>query len=190
MKSVKIVAWSVAVLVASLAALSFFRGVSISWLFSPTQGNQSRSCSAWFFFVERGGACLWKSGPGNGSFEWLPDARVNLYERSEYPYLFTTNERGIEVTVDEDWKFAGFQLTRFFSPMFRQWSITVPVWPVIPFVLVLGAFALRKAYRARRERQRLNRGECVACGYGLHVNSSSCPECGSHIHAHLEAPGA
>ena len=63
------------------------------------------------------------------------------------------------------------------QPM-KYWLLLTPLW------FFLGLFAVYPAVfllntRRRRRRQRLERGQCVRCGYDLRGNESgACPECG------------
>jgi hypothetical protein len=50
-----------------------------------------------------------------------------------------------------------------------------PLWPLLPWCLILPA---RDAYVARRAQRRRARRLCPACGYDLRATAGPCPECG------------
>lgn len=89
----------------------------------------------------------------------------------------------IEVQSDVSWRWLGFSHDTYRSlpdppPYMDGWTIGVPLWFVILFLLTYPFIAfIRGPVRRYRRRQR---GLCVRCGYNLTGNVSGiCPECGT-----------
>jgi hypothetical protein len=58
---------------------------------------------------------------------------------------------------------------------FHVRALMIPIWLIVPLLLVLPAFQVTTA---RRNRRRQNIGRCRNCGYDLRATPDRCPECG------------
>jgi hypothetical protein len=56
--------------------------------------------------------------------------------------------------------------------------VAIPFWILIPATAVLPALWI---HLRRRQRDRVNFGHCLSCGYDLRESKEKCPECGTAV---------
>jgi hypothetical protein len=111
--------------------------------------------------------------------DWPPDlvARLRSKERLE------SAERLRELLQQEGLFFS------YNAEPTREVILQVPLWMLILLFGVFPTYAL--IARRVREHIRIERGQCLKCGYNLTGNTSGvCPECGTAIASRKRAPNA
>ncbi|HEV8607623.1 MAG TPA: hypothetical protein VGQ99_19970 [Tepidisphaeraceae bacterium] len=108
--------------------------------------------------------------------ETRQDHGKNFYDRPDGFYLGAHG--GIYATpIAAIPTFAGIKFDSF--PSFRYpatgFRCVVPIWWVLPFLLIAPLVRGISLWRSRRRRQA---GHCSFCGYDLRASSNKCPECG------------
>jgi hypothetical protein len=76
-------------------------------------------------------------------------------------------------------RFLGLTLTRVSRPYQHWQTFTIPLWLLLPLLLILPSTSLLNFLKSRR-RRKLNL--CPSCGYDLRATPSRCPECGAIVH--------
>jgi len=72
--------------------------------------------------------------------------------------------------------FAGLSLRRTSLSYGQRSIVEIPLWLILPVLLILPAMKVAANFRLRR-RGKLNL--CLACGYDLRASADRCPECGA-----------
>ncbi len=70
----------------------------------------------------------------------------------------------------------------------REISVSVPCWLAAVLSACLPADWLLRRRRRQIVRRRLERGQCLRCGYDLRATPERCPECGTEIRLQLKNP--
>ena len=113
---------------------------------------------------------FWEGGnPEQPSFE--PGARLATRAGGYWDFLRRSPSR-----VRPDWEFLGFGTVGGSRYERTLRVVAIPLWFIALTTAAAAAACLTPVLRQRR---RLKRGQCAACGYDLRATPDQCPECGA-----------
>jgi hypothetical protein len=105
----------------------------------------------------------------------LPETQDQQYEVFHSRWL---RNKGFQVTLNSGQHYPNYSVQVF--------SISVPTWFILPFLLIYPMLWLH----AKIRRRQICPGTCPSCHYDLraHAPGQKCPECGTVIEAALPSP--
>jgi hypothetical protein len=113
-----------------------------------------------------------KPGPGWG--EAIKTPRIGV--RLDPSHADNLLDRLEPLAADGKSHFAGMSLTRTSLRYGQRRILEIPLWLILPVLLILPAMSARAYFRDRRRRKL---DLCVSCGYDLRASADRCPECGA-----------